>query len=130
MAGERPAYGLRLMPSVLDDLAKSSPNKLFASIPKTSDVTQGFRDITAADFARCVNFTATWLENKFGCSDDFETIAYVGIGDLRGAVIFLAAVKCGYKVSHLGLVDPLTILFTYFRCCSHPLGTLQQRHSP
>ena len=46
------------MPSVLDDLAKSSPNKLFASIPKTSDVTQGFRDITAADFARSAKMIA------------------------------------------------------------------------
>lgn len=98
MTGERPAYGQRLMPSALDDLAKRSPKTLFASIPRTSDVTQGFRDITAADFARCVNFTAKWLENKFGRSNDFETIAYVGIADLRGSVIVLAAVKCGYKV--------------------------------
>ena len=130
MAGERPAYGQRLMPSVLDDLAKNSPDKLFASIPKTSDVTQGFRDITAADFARCVNSTAAWLENKFGRSDDFETITYIGIGDLRGAVVFLAAVKCGYKVSYPGPVNPLTVLFTLLRSCSHPLETPRQRHSP
>lgn len=87
------------MPSVLDELAKNNPNKLFAAIPKSSDVEQGFRDITVADAARCINFMARWILDKFGRSETFETISYIGIADLRGALLFQSAVKCGYKVS-------------------------------
>ncbi|KAI0854529.1 hypothetical protein F4860DRAFT_112179 [Xylaria cubensis] len=94
----KPNYGRRLMPAVLDELARTSPDRLYAAIPKTADVTEGFRDISVADMARCVDFMAHWIENLYGRSQDFETISYIGIPDLRGAAIFQAAVKCGYKL--------------------------------
>ncbi|KAI1078275.1 acetyl-CoA synthetase-like protein [Whalleya microplaca] len=97
-SNDRPTYGRRLMPSVLDELAKENPSRLFAAIPKSSDVEQGFVDITVADAARCVNFMAQWIEDRFGKSQRFETISYIGIADLRGPLIFQAAVKCGYKL--------------------------------
>jgi hypothetical protein len=46
-----------------------------------------------------VNFMAYWIAGHFGVSTDFTTLAYVGIPDLRSAVVFLGAVKCGYKVN-------------------------------
>ncbi|KAI1505652.1 acetyl-CoA synthetase-like protein [Biscogniauxia marginata] len=91
-------YGRRLLPLVLDELAESNPNRLFAAIPKTANVTDGFRDITVADLAHCVNFMAQWIEDRFSRSDNFETISYIGISDLRGPILFQAAVKCGYKL--------------------------------
>lgn len=93
-----PVYGLRLMPLLLDELARTQPNRVYAAIPKSSDVTQGFRDVTIADIARCVNYTARWIETQLGKSISFETISYIGISDVRGPIVFLAAVKCGYKV--------------------------------
>lgn len=92
------AYGRRLLPSVLDDIAQKQPDRLYAAIPKTANISDGFLDITVADLARCVNFTARWLEDSVGRSSSFETITYIGVSDLRGVVAFLAAVKCGYKV--------------------------------
>lgn len=86
------------MPTVLDQLAITTPDRLYGAIPKTTDVTEGFRDISVADMARCVNFMAKWIENLHGRSQNFETISYIGIPDLRGPVIFQAAVKCGYKL--------------------------------
>ncbi|KAI1171367.1 hypothetical protein F4777DRAFT_565810 [Nemania sp. FL0916] len=94
----RPSYGRRLMPAVLDELAVTTPHRLYGAITKTADVTEGFRDISVADMARCVNFMAQWIEKLHGRSGSFETISYIGIPDLRGPVIFLAAVKCGYKL--------------------------------
>lgn len=96
-----PAYGRRLAPLVLDELAKSDPKRVYAAIPKTADVKHGYQDITVAELARCVNFMADWLEDKFGRSTDFETITYLGLSDLRGIVTLLAAIKTGYKVSHV-----------------------------
>ncbi|RYP27611.1 hypothetical protein DL767_007616 [Monosporascus sp. MG133] len=98
---EEQAYGQRLMPSVLDELAKTNPNKLYGAIPNTADVTEGFRDITVADIARCANFMASWIAERFGRSESFETLTYIGIEDFRGIAVFHAAVKCGYKVNQL-----------------------------
>jgi hypothetical protein len=86
------------MPAVLDELAATNPNRLYGAIPKTTEMKDGFRDISVADLARCVNFMARWMEDRFGRSDKFETITYMGTSDFRGTVVFIAAVKCGYKV--------------------------------
>ncbi|KAI1774063.1 acetyl-CoA synthetase-like protein [Hypoxylon cercidicola] len=91
-------YGRRLLPAVLDSLADSDPTRLYAVIPKTSNMKDGFRDISVADIARAANSMAQWIEDRFGRGDNFETICFMGVSDLRGPVTFLAAVKCGYKL--------------------------------
>ena len=50
------------------------------------------------EFVRAVGKTAWWLEENIGQSTVHETMAYIGPSDLRYAIIFLAAVKYGYKV--------------------------------
>ncbi|GAW21829.1 hypothetical protein ANO14919_113540 [Xylariales sp. No.14919] len=93
-----PAYGRRLMPTVLDDLAARSPARVYAAVPKTNDIKDGFRDITFADVARMVNFIAWWVEDRFGRSDKFEAIGYIGIADVRGPILFQGLVKSGFKI--------------------------------
>ena len=68
-------------------------------MPLSSDLTQGFRDITMRQVSQAVNKCAYWLEHTVGRSTVFETLSYMGLPDLRYAIVFLAAVKCGYKVS-------------------------------
>lgn len=92
------AYGRRLVPQVVDQLAATVPDRVYAAIPKTSDVQDGFQDVTIAELANCINFMARWLEKRFGRSETFETITYVGLSDLKGITILLAAIKVGYKV--------------------------------
>lgn len=92
-------YGRRLLPHVLDGHAKSTPDRLYASIPHSTDLSEGFHDITCGDMAGATNGFAYWIQDKIGRNDEFETLAYMGIPNLSTAVIFLAAVKCGYKVS-------------------------------
>ncbi|KAI1873834.1 uncharacterized protein JN550_003103 [Neoarthrinium moseri] len=91
-------YGRRLLPNVLDELRDLNPGRVYAAIPTTSDVKDGFLDVTVADLARCVDFMAKWIEDTFGKSDGFETLTYIGLSELRGPVTFLAAVKTGYKL--------------------------------
>lgn len=95
------AYGRRLVPQVLDELAANVPDRVYAAIPKTSNVQDGYRDVTIAELAGCINFMARWLEEKFGRSETFETLTYVGLSDLKGIATLLAAIKVGYKVSAL-----------------------------
>lgn len=94
-----PPYGSRMLPHVVDELAKLHPLRVYASIPLSSDISQGFRDVTMLEIAHGVNHFAFWLEYSLGRSSSFETLCYIGVSDLRYAIVFLGAVKCGYKVS-------------------------------
>lgn len=98
-ATKRPPYGHRLLPQLLDELSKNFPNRLYASYPCSVDISQGFRDVAFQDMARAADSFAWWIHDRYGRSDKFESLAYMGIPDLRTPIIFLAAVKCGYKVS-------------------------------
>ncbi|KAI1323735.1 hypothetical protein F5Y16DRAFT_403180 [Xylariaceae sp. FL0255] len=91
-----PAYGRRLMPAVLDDLAKSSPNGVYA-VPNADDVKHGFKDVTVADVARMVSYLAWCIEARFGKGQNFEPIAYIGIAVIPGPIVFQALVECGSK---------------------------------
>lgn len=82
----------------VDELAKNAPQTVYGSIPRTADVKDGFLDVSMADMARCVNFMARWIEDKFGRSDSFETLTYIGLSDLRGPATLYASTKAGYKV--------------------------------
>ncbi|KAF2204124.1 acetyl-CoA synthetase-like protein [Delitschia confertaspora ATCC 74209] len=93
-----PRYGSRLMPVVVDEIARTHPNLPYASIPLTSNINDGFKNITFSEIATATNYLTGWIDRNLGCSTSFETLAYMGLGDLRYVVIFLAAVKCGYKV--------------------------------
>ena len=95
---QQSTYGKRLLPQVLDEISNFTPDRLYAAIPRSSDLSQGFRDITFAEMAQCANMLAFWLHGSFGPSNNFETICYIGIPDIRSAAFFVAAVKCGYKV--------------------------------
>jgi hypothetical protein len=94
-----PHYGSRMLPHVVDELARLNPSRVYATIPLSSDISQGFRDVTMLEVAHGVNHFASWLENSFGRSSSFDTLCYIGVSDLRYAIVFLGAVKCGYKVS-------------------------------
>lgn len=73
-----PEYGRRLIPTLVDEMAASTPNRVYASIPRNQDFTGGFDDVTFRILARAVNRAAFWIENKLGKSAHFETIAYLG----------------------------------------------------
>ena len=96
---ERESYGRRLLPQVLDEHSRLTPERLYASVPYSADLSQGFRDITCRNMADATNAIAHWLQIKIGRSSCYEVLAYIGIPDLRTAILFLAGVKCGYRVS-------------------------------
>jgi hypothetical protein len=93
-------YGRRLIPPLIDNIARDNPNKVFASIPKSFDLTEGYIDVTYDAFSRAINRAAAFLEDRFGKSTSFETLAYLGPLDIRYFVLICAVCKVGYKVSH------------------------------
>ncbi|KAL8748283.1 MAG: hypothetical protein Q9184_007434, partial [Pyrenodesmia sp. 2 TL-2023] len=105
-------YGERLLPSTLDEIAKADPGRLYAVIPNSLDLSDGFRDVCFAEVARSVDVLANHLEDAFGGSQDTETAAYLGIPDLRNAIAFLAAIKCATNATLLEQTRCVKILHT------------------
>lgn len=91
-------HGERLMPVQIDDLARDHPGRLCASIPKSPNLADGYRDVTYADVARAINRAAAWIDNNYGISTNFATLAYLGPYDMRYFILMMAVSKVGYKV--------------------------------
>ena len=81
MAIENPRnYGKRLIPQILDDLARSEPNRIIYSLASLSDQTAHFRTITAGAFAKAVDKTAWFLHDQLKDRSQKEIlpIGYIG----------------------------------------------------
>lgn len=83
-------YSMSLQVAVHTESLPPSPGLLISR--------NGFQNVTMSQMARAVNHLAWWLQKQIGTSSTFETVSYLGLPDMRYAMIFLAAVKCGYKV--------------------------------
>lgn len=114
---QQPAYGRRLLPCVLDDEAQANPEKVFAAIARSNDLSQGFQDITFRQAANAVNYLAHKLRATFGSNPDYEyeTVTYIGPSDLRYSLIFYAAVKSGFKVPITHVLNDFPLL----TCCRY-----------
>ena len=117
--------GQRLIPAVIDDIARNDPNRPFVSVPRTLDPQDGFKDVGYGSFASAVDRCAWWLEKQLGKSSTFETITYMSHGrDFAYFIINLAAIKTGYKVCVDRLLCALrTNTSTMVRPYIRPLGT-------
>ena len=95
-------YGRRLIPNIVDERARSDPERPVYSIPvsaakgsrefqdisasgtvysvpvSSEDLSHGFRDISARVYANAVNRVAWWLESELGKGSSFPTIGYIG----------------------------------------------------
>ncbi|TRX88461.1 hypothetical protein FHL15_010651 [Xylaria flabelliformis] len=98
-----PGNSSLLLPSFVDDLARSHPSKILYSFSKTKDPADGFIDVCAADFARAVDRCSWFIDQNLGSGIDFPTLVYLGPQDLNYAILVLASIKTGYK---LLLVSP------------------------
>ncbi|KAM0798210.1 hypothetical protein BDR22DRAFT_823561 [Usnea florida] len=98
MANIQRPYGRRLLPQILDELAQTTPHRLYAAISKSTDLNDGFKDVTIGEMAVAVNCMVYWLQQQFVTTKLFETISYIGLPDLRYTIYFLAAIKCRYKI--------------------------------
>lgn len=86
--------------TLIDQRAAEDPRTVFAIIPRTETVNDGYRDFTYGELSGAVNRLSWWLDRELGSSANFETIAYIGIPDLRYAFLFAAASKTRRRVHH------------------------------
>lgn len=91
--------GRRLLPSVVDDIARSNPSRVLYSIPKTRQPRDGFQDITALQFSQAVNRCAWHLRQQLGpAGPGFPTVLYIGPQDIVYAVLVRILPKLSGKM--------------------------------
>lgn len=95
----QPEYGRRLISQLIDQRGEESPEHSIWSIPRSSNLADGFRDIGYGQLSGAINRAAWWIDDSIGKSTTFETLAYMGPPDLRYAVLTVAAQKTGHTVS-------------------------------
>lgn len=82
--------GKRLLPVIIDELAREDPNRPWGSIPRDDyDLSQGYADISYLSLANAINKLAWMLDKSVGRSETFETIAYLGTPDVRYHMVSL-----------------------------------------
>lgn len=92
-------YGQRLCIDVADELARKTPDRIYATVTKSRhEIAEGFKDVTIKQFANAVNRAAWEIDRMFGRSKTFGVIAYLGVSDIRYAIYLYAAIKTGYQV--------------------------------
>lgn len=120
--------GRRLLPTVIDELARTRPERAFSSIPLSLDPRDGCRDVNYREFANAINRCAWWVQHEIGRGRNFETIAYMGPTDIRYAIICIAAIKTGYTVGNKQ--QRATPLKTNIRCSDLLFLTEKQCRRP
>lgn len=102
-------YCKKPLPTAIDEIARDHPTRIWASLPVDDwDLTQGFEDISFRRLARAINKVAHALDAALGprpprrrpssSSAPPETLAYIGVPDVRYQIAQVAAVKAGYKI--------------------------------
>ncbi|KAK8872376.1 nonribosomal peptide synthetase [Apiospora arundinis] len=94
------AKGKRLIPHVIDEIARREPRREWAQVPVSSDPKDGWRTVTFQAFANAINRCCLMLIEQAGKAPpgNFPTIAYIGPNDARYMVINAAAMKTGHKI--------------------------------
>ncbi|KAI0457437.1 male sterility protein-domain-containing protein [Xylaria acuta] len=96
--GHIPNYGQRSLPNIIDDVAKNEPLRVFASIPVSEDLSDGYIDVTYHAIANAINRASWWLSESLGLANTSEVFSYIGPNDLRYSIFLVAAIKCGYQM--------------------------------
>lgn len=91
----------RLMPMVVDQIAETEPDTVWAAVPISTKTSPRYLDISYRQFANAINGIAWWLEKELGRGDTTEPLAYFGSGssDIGYIILLVGAVKAGYFVS-------------------------------
>lgn len=95
----------RLLPSLIDQIAKKTPSQVVFSIPRTSNVSDGWVDVLFEKLANAINRIAHNIVRDLGPAPEgaWPTIGYLGSNEIRYFLYLVGAIKAGYKVGVLSV---------------------------
>ena len=94
-----PRCGQRLLPQLIDQIAKHDPDRALVSIPRGADVADGYMDVSFKTLATAIDRCAWWIDDNVGRSQELAPIFFIGPTDIRYLLILFAAAKTGHVVS-------------------------------
>ncbi|KIW91309.1 uncharacterized protein Z519_08205 [Cladophialophora bantiana CBS 173.52] len=109
--------GRRLFPVAIDEIAENDPARTWASIPLSSTLSHGYRDISFRAFANAINRAARFIRTTFGSAAHFPTLAYVGKSDMRYHILSMAAAKTGYQILFSSHINSLAAHLNLLQLC-------------
>ena len=71
-------YGRRLIPTIMDELAVSHPDRVVFSLTNVCKDKLEFQDISAQKFVKAVDKTAWWLLEQAGKPATIQPVGYIG----------------------------------------------------
>lgn len=75
--------GQRLLHVTIDKIAAETPDRIWASIPKSNNLSDGYQDVSFASFAAAINRLSWCLKSNLGPDlGGFRTVAYIGTWSL------------------------------------------------
>jgi acyl-CoA synthetase (AMP-forming)/AMP-acid ligase II len=83
---------------ILDTTAEKQPDQLYCVHPVSSDVSQGWKNITFADLASAINRMALWIQENVAPSNAPQTLAYMGSNDIRYCAFIFACMRLRHTV--------------------------------
>ncbi|CAM6002878.1 unnamed protein product [Sphagnum balticum] len=110
------AYGKRLIPQILDEVASTEPDRILYSVAVSSDISQGFQHLTARIFAKAVDKTAWMLRSKIEESPTIQSALFLSPkNSTEAALAVLDAASCNIWVKPGGKPSKLVDEFLHQR---------------
>ncbi|KAI5273178.1 acetyl-CoA synthetase-like protein [Aureobasidium subglaciale] len=91
---------LRVIPHLVDEIAKTAPDTKWVEVPRNdNNLQEGYKTLTFGQLSQAVSKMARWIEVTVGTSTSRETITYMDRqNDIRYIFAIIASMKTGYKV--------------------------------
>lgn len=118
--------GRRLLPVIIDEVARQDPERAWASLPVDDyDLEQGFEDVSYAAFANGINKLAHCITRALGppppppAADrhKLEALVYLGVPDIRYYMLIPAAAKAGRQVLFSSHTNTLELHLSLIEQC-------------
>ncbi|CAH0052193.1 unnamed protein product [Clonostachys solani] len=91
-------FGRRLLPTVIDDRARTNPNEAMFVLIDDSNGTISLKRISTSQFSNAINHVTWWLKEQLHDPEPGTVFGYIGPYDLRYFILMVASVKLGCKV--------------------------------
>ncbi|KNG87145.1 hypothetical protein ANOM_004785 [Aspergillus nomiae NRRL 13137] len=89
----------KLLPTIIDELARDEPNGLWIEYPTSpTDLNAGYSQITYAELANAVNGVANCITSALGRDNTGESLAWLAPNSPLCSITLIAAMKAGFKL--------------------------------
>ncbi|CAG8197552.1 unnamed protein product [Penicillium salamii] len=81
----------------LHKLIAEHPDTLYCTQPVSTDIYDGWRDVSFRDLAYAINYMIRWIRTEVSASSDHLTLAYLGGNDIRYCAFVFACMQLRHK---------------------------------